>query len=386
MGAPAPAPDAIYLDHNATTPVLAEVLEAMLPYLTSQFGNPSSEHALGRSAAQAVHAAREQVAAALSCHPDEVVFTSGGTESNNLAIRGAAAASSRRRVVSSTVEHPATERPLEHLRARGWTVTHVPVTPQGHVTADDVAAALGPDVALVTLMLAQNETGALMPVAQAAEAAHGVGALAHTDAAQAVGKVAITVDGLGVDLLSVAGHKCYAPKGVGALYVRRGTPLHPVLLGAGQEHGRRPGTENVAAVVGLGVALAMAQGRLPEEAVRLAGLRDELWAVLSTTVPGLVRFTPEQALPNTLTVGFPGVSGRDLLAATPEVAASTGSACHSGEETPSAVLLAMGVDPAVARGAVRLSLGHGTTVADVARAGRALVGAYRRAAVGRITA
>ena len=375
-----PGSRVIYLDHNATTPVLPEVLEAMLPYLRDQFGNPSSEHALGRRSRDAVERAREQVAASLSCRPDEVLFTSGGTESNNLAIRGAAAVADadRRRLVTSCVEHPATLRPCEYLEKSGWALSLPPVGESGHVDAAEVQAAMGPDVALVSLMLAQNETGAIMPVAEAADAAHAVGALAHTDAAQAVGKIVVDVDALGVDLLSVAGHKCYAPKGVGALYVRRGTALAPVLLGGGQEAGMRPGTENVAGIVALGAACEIVTARLPEESSRIARLRDDLWAALSTAVPGLTRHTAGNVLPNTLNVSFPHVSGRDLLALADGVAASTGSACHAGEEEPSAVLLAMGVAPEVARGAVRMSLGRGTTAADIQRASSVLCSAYRR--------
>ncbi len=371
--------EVVYLDHNATTPVLPEVLEAMLPYLREQFGNPSSEHGFGRRARDGVEHAREQVAASLSCRPDEVVFTSGGTESNNMAILGAAAmaAADRRRVVTSRVEHPATLRPCEHLERLGWAVSLLPVTGSGHVESGEVRRAMGPDVALVSLMFAQNETGALMPVAEAAEAAHAVGALAHTDAAQAVGKVVVDVDALGVDLLSVAGHKCYAPKGVGALYVRRGTDIAPLLLGAGQERGGRPGTENVAGIVALGAACEAATARLPEETGRIARLRDDLWAALSAGVPGLTRNTVGGVLPNTLNVSFPGVSGRDLLALADGVAASTGSACHAGEEQPSGVLLAMGLTPDRARGAVRLSLGLATTAEDIERATSVLCSAYQ---------
>lgn len=379
MSTPPEAPP-VYLDHNATTPVLPEVLEAMLPYLRDQFGNPSSDHAVGRRSREAVERAREHVAATLSCQADEVLFTSGGTESNNLAILGAAAAAAadRRRVVTSCVEHPATLRPCEHLEEMGWAVSLLPVGESGHVDADEVRRAMGPDVALVSLMLAQNETGALMPVTEAADAAHAVGALAHTDAAQAVGKIVVDVEALGVDLLTVAGHKCYAPKGIGALYVRRGTALEPVLLGGGQERGMRPGTENVAGIVALGAACESATARLSEESSRIARLRDSLWATLSAAVPGLARHTAGNVLPNTLNVSFPDVSGSDLLALAEGVAASTGSACHAGEERPSAVLLAMGVTPDEARGAVRMSLGHGTSEADIERASTVLCSAYQR--------
>ena len=313
--------------------------------------------------------------------PEEIVFTSGGTEANNLAIRGSAVAADpgRRRIVTSQVEHPATARPCDLLEAQGWTVTRLPVTASGTVDPDTVIQALDTDVALLTVMLAQNETGAIMPVPAAAAAARRSGIITHTDAAQAIGKIEVTVDVLGVDLLSIAGHKCYAPKGIGALYVRSGTPLQPVLLGAGQERGLRPGTENVASIVGLGAACHLAQTRLGSEAQRLRSLRDQLWLNLSGRIPGLTRHTPmDGSLPNTLTVSFPGVLGRDVLALANGVAASTGSACHSGQHTPSETLLAMGVPPDVALGAVRLSLGHDNTPTDIAVAADTLVQAYEK--------
>jgi cysteine desulfurase len=375
----------IYLDHNATTPVAPEVLDAMLPYLTQQYGNPSSDHPLGHHAHQAVEDAREQVAAFIGAAPEEIVFTSGGTESNNLAIRGstAAADAARHRIVTSKVEHPATGRPCDLLESQGWTVTRLPVTGSGTLDSETVFQALDTDVALLTVMLAQNETGAIMPVAAAASAARRLGIITHTDAAQAVGKIQVNVDTLGVDLLSIAGHKCYASKGVGALYVRRGTPLQPLLLGGDQERGLRPGTENVAYIVGLATACHLAQSRLDTEGQRLRSLRDELWRTLFGAIPGLVRHTPEDnSLPNTLNVSFPGVLGRDVLANADGVAASTGSACHSGLHTPSAVLCAMGVAPDVALGTVRLSLGEDNTPADVATAADILIGAFRTTITG----
>ena len=243
----------IYLDHNATTPIQPAVLEAMLPYLGEEFGNPSSAHPYGRRAHDAIEHARYEVAALLGCLPEEVIFTSGGTESNNLALRGVlGAVESRRHLVTSVVEHPAIETPCVWLERNGFEVDRVSVDPTGRVLLDELQARLRSDTAIVTVMLANNETGTVMPIADIAATAHAQGALVHTDAAQAVGKIPVQVDGLGVDLLSVAGHKLYAPKGVGALYVRRGTPLRPLLLGAGHERGLRPGTENVAAIVGLG--------------------------------------------------------------------------------------------------------------------------------------
>lgn len=371
-------PAVIYLDHNATTPLAPEVAEAMAPYLGAEFGNPSSDHALGRRARQAVEEARATVAALIGAAPEEVVFTSGGTESNNLAIRGVAAQpSARRRIVTSTVEHPATTAPLALLETSGWTLTGVPVAASGILDLDAALAALGDDVALVTVMLAQNENGALMPVAELAAAARAHGAVVHTDAAQAIGKIPVSVDDLGVDLLSIAAHKCYGPKGVGALYVRRGTPLSPLVVGAGQEGGLRPGTENVAGIVGLGAAARLAIDHLASDAARIAQLRDELWAALSARVDGIRRHTPDDAsLANTLLVSFPGVLGADVLTRFPQLAASTGSACHAGEHTPNATLLAMGVAPEVALGAVRLSLGRGTTRVEIEAAVELLAGAH----------
>ena len=381
MTIPTPA-DLIYLDHNATTPIAPEVLDAMLPYLQQHYGNPSSDHPLGYRAHQAIEEAREQVASLIGAASEEIVFTSGGTESNNLAIRGSTAAADpvRRRIVTSQVEHPATACPCDLVETQGWTITRLPVTATGTLDLDTVNDALDTDVALLTVMLAQNETGAIMPVPAAAAAARRAGIVTHTDAAQAIGKIDVTVETLGVDLLSIAGHKCYAPKGVGALYVRNGTRLKPVLLGGGQERGLRPGTENVACIVGLGAACHLAQSRLNTEPQRLRTLRDQLWRDLSSSIPGLVLHTPEiNSLPNTLTVSFPAVLGRDVLANAKHVIASTGSACHSGQHTPSAVLLAMGVPPDIALGAVRLSLGQDNTHADIATAADILVQAHRKA-------
>lgn len=374
--------DPIYLDHNATTPVLPAVFDAMLPWLRDHFGNPSSAHAYGLRAKDAVEGARWQVAALLGCEMDEVVFTSGGTEANNLAIRGVMEGASRRHVVTSVIEHPATERPCAWLERHGVEVTRAAVDADGRIIVADVEAALSDRTALVTVMHSNNETGVLQPIAELARAAHDAGALCHTDAAQSVGKVPVRVDDLGVDLLSVAGHKLYAPKGVGALYVRRGTPLEPLVRGAGHERGLRPGTENVASIVGLGAACAIAGADLDGAAARMVALRERLWGLLRERVPGLAINGGEDPqgtlrLPNTLNVRFPGVSGTAVLAGAPEVAASTGSACHDGGEHPSAVILAMGVAPADALGSVRLTLGRSTTPEDVDRAAEALVRSVR---------
>jgi cysteine desulfurase len=370
--------DPIYLDYNATTPLHPDVVDAMLPFLTSHFGNPSSGHVYGVRARAAVESARALVAALLGCEPEEVIFTSGGTEANNLAIFGTARRlCDRRHVVTSCVEHPAISRPCSHLEHDGWTVTRIPVNVSGQVLADQVLAAVRADTSLVTLMLANNETGALLPLREIARAARNSGAVVHSDAAQAVGKIPVNVRDLGVDLLSVAGHKLYAPKGVGALFVRRGFALQPCLLGAGHERGLRPGTENVASIVGLGKACELARRDLVKESSRLSGLRDELWQRLRDAVPGLLRNGhPSDCLPNTLNVSFPGVRGSAVLARAPGIAASTGSACHEGAETPSDVLTAMGLDPPTALGAVRLSLGRFTTQQEVTLAAQELIAAF----------
>lgn len=370
---------AIYLDHNATTPVLPEVVDAMLPYLREHFGNPSSSHAYGRRAHAAVDAARSQVAELLGCDDGEVVFTSGGTESNNLAIRGVVEARrARRHVVTTVVEHSAVAQPCDWLGRHGCQVTRVGVTGAGVTQLDEARAAISAQTVLVSVMHSNNETGVLQPVREIAALARRHGATVHTDAAQSIGKVAVDVRQLDVDLLSIAGHKLYAPKGVGALYVRRGTLMVPFVLGAGHENGRRPGTENVASIVGLGAACAIASRDQDAVGMRLAGLRDDLWHRLAAAVPGLeLNGDPTRRLPNTLNVRFPGVSGNAILAGAPDVAASTGSACHAGGESASSVIVAMGVSPQDALGSVRLSLGRGTTAHDVACAAGALVQSWR---------
>jgi cysteine desulfurase len=371
--------ETIYLDHNATTPILPEVVDAMLPYLREHFGNPSSGHAFGLAAREAVAKARGQVATLLGCDAEEIVFTSGGTESNNLAIRGVTEARPElRHVVTSSIEHPAVAAPCTWLERHGWRVTRAGVDTDGRVRVEEVVAAVGEDTALVTIMHANNETGVLQPVAAIARAARGRGALVHTDAAQSVGKVRVSVRSLGVDLLSVAGHKLYAPKGVGALYVRQETPLRPFALGAGHERGLRPGTENVASIVGLGVACDRAARDLDVEGARVRALRDELWERLRAAVPGLaLNGHLTERLPNTLNVRFPGVSGTAVLGGATGLAASTGSACHAGHEEAPAMIVAMGVSPRDAVGSVRLTLGRGTKREDVQRAAASLAGAWR---------
>ena len=369
----------IYLDHNATTPILPEVVEAMLPYLREHFGNPSSGHVYGARARSGVARARDQVAGLLGCDPDEVVFTSGGTEANNLAIRGVLeAVEGRTGIVTAVIEHPATARLCAWLEKHERSVTRIGVDADGRARVEQARGAIDGDTALVTVMHSNNETGVLQPVAELTELAHANGAVFHTDAAQSVGKVPVRVRELGVDLLSVAGHKLYAPKGVGALYVKRGTPLLPFALGASHERGLRPGTENVPAIVGLGAACEAVGRDLETAAARMRTLRDSLWDRLAAAVPGIaLNGHRELRLPNTLNVRFPRASGTAILDGAPEVAASTGSACHEGTESASAVILAMGTTPEDALGSVRLTLGRSTTEDDVTRAVEALVRSWR---------
>ena len=369
----------IYLDYNATTPVAQEVLDAMLPFLREGYGNPSSSHAAGRRALEAIEAARAQVANLIGASPEEIVFTSGGTEATNMALRGVVLAQPHRRhVVTSSFEHPATAETCLLLERQGLRVTRVPVAADGRVRAEDVARAFGEEPALVTVMHANNEIGTLQPIADISRLAKKKDAVVHTDAAQTLGKIPVDVDALGVDLLTIAGHKLYAPKGTGALYVRRGTRLAPLMAGAGHERGLRPGTENVAGIVALGKACEIVERDLISEQMRLRGLRDHLLAKLQTNVPGLILHGhPTQRLPNTLFLTFPGADGTSLLAAVPEIAASTGSACHSGATAPCASLLAIGLDPGMAVGPVRLSLGRSTTVREVEDAAQRLVSEWR---------
>lgn len=277
----------IYLDHNATTPIAPEVLEAMLPFLREHHGNPSSSHAAGRRAHQAVESARAQVAKFIGASPDEIVFTSGGTEASNIAIRGSLlACSGRRHIVTSVFEHPATAETCAVLERQGIRVTRAPVAADGRIRPEEIARLLDDDVALVTVMHANNEIGTIQPVAEISRLARARRAVVHSDASQTVGKIPVDVDTLGVDLLTIAGHKLYAPKGVGALYVRAGTRLEPVLAGAGHERGLRPGTENVAGIVGLGNACELADRNMIAEAMRLRGQRDELLRKLRAVIPG----------------------------------------------------------------------------------------------------
>jgi cysteine desulfurase len=372
----------IYLDYNATTPVDPAVLQAMLPYLGGDpqarifghFGNPSSAHAYGNIAHGAVEVARARVAELIGAQPDEIVFTGGGSEASNHAIKGACFANGTRpdavHLITTAVEHPATVKPVAFLQKLGAAVTVLPVDRTGTIDPNDVRKALTARTRLVSVMHSNNEVGTLMPIRELAAFCKERGVLVHTDCAQSLGKVPVDVNELGVDLLTIAGHKLYAPKGVGALYVRRGVALEPLVHGAGHENGRRAGTENVPYVVALGKACEIAARALPIATDRLRALRERLHAQLRAALGERVTLNghAEQRLPNTLNVNFVGHVGAELLAKVPGVAASTGSACHEGKVNLSPVLAAMGVSPEVGRGAVRLSVGRFTTEEEVDRA------------------
>jgi cysteine desulfurase len=369
----------IYLDYNATTPVDPRVIEAMLPYLTTHFGNPSSSHHYAEQPRRALAAARKQIARLIGAAPDELVFTGSGSEADTLAIHGIIAAHRRPsgvQVITQVTEHPAVLEACRALHRRyGTEVTYLHVGHDGRVNPQDLADAITPQTALVSIMAANNETGVLQPLDALARITRQHGALFHTDAAQAVGKIPIDVGRLGIDLLTVVGHKMYAPKGVGALYVRSGVLLEPLVAGGGQERGLRAGTENVALAVGLGAAADLARHELEDDGPRrLQALRDLLYRRLNDHLPGRVRLTghPAQRLPGTLHISIIGVRGDDLLASTPSIAAATGSACHAHSREPSPVLLAMPQDRDQALSALRLSLGRWTTRPDVERAAEAI--------------
>ncbi len=362
----------IYLDYNATTPVDPAVAEAMQPYILQHYGNPSSTHVYGRTTKEAVECARARVAALLGCAPTEVVFTSGGSESNNTVLKGVAYAYRHQgqHIITSAIEHPATINPCRFLEQQGLRVTYLPVDRTGMVDPDDVRHAITPQTLLISIMHANNEVGTLQPIAEISRIARTHGVLMHTDAAQSLGKIPTLVDELGVDFLSIAGHKVYAPKGIGALYMRTGCMLEPLIHGAGHESGRRAGTENVILAVGLGQACEVAQADLPRYQRDVRQLRDLFWQELEKRCGDRVVLNghPEQRLPNTLNVNFRGVIGAELLEKLPGLAASTGSACHAGEISLSSVLEAMHIPPELGMGAVRFSLGRYTTRQEIEQA------------------
>jgi cysteine desulfurase len=373
----------IYLDFNASTPIAPEVAAAMWPLLETTYGNPSSDHWAGHAALAALDAARSQVAALLACAPEEIVFTSGGSEANNLAIKGAffAERGGGNHIITSQIEHPATIEPCRFLQRLGAEVTYLPVDGTGRINPDDVRQAMTDRTVLVSIMHANNVVGTIQPIEEIARIARDHDVLVHTDAAQSAGKIPTRVDDLGVDLLSVAGHKLYAPKGIGALYVRRGVGLEPLIHGAAHEGGRRAGTESALLATGLGAACALAISANRNHDIQL--LRDRLWAQLRAAFGNQVMLNGHASLrlPNTLSVSFVGRIGADILARLEGVAASTGSACHAGRVELSPVLAAMGVSPRAGMGAIRFSLGRTTTeleIDDVVRRLRELVPAMNQ--------
>ncbi|TGQ35818.1 cysteine desulfurase family protein [Mesorhizobium sp. M00.F.Ca.ET.216.01.1.1] len=358
---------AIYLDNNASTPIDPSVAAAMRPYLEEAFGNPSSGHWASTPAKAALEKARGQVAALLDSEPDEIVFTSGGSEANNLAIKGTFFALKHKgeHIITTAVEHPAVLAPCRFLEQLGATVTYLPVDSTGRVEPEAVRRAITPRTILISVMHANNEVGTIQPIEEIGAVAREHGIRFHTDAAQSVGKIPTKVDALGVDLLTIAGHKLYAPKGIGALYVRRGVTLEPLIHGAGHELGRRAGTESALLAVGLGAACALATDLEPMTGIRR--LRDHLWEALQHRFGERIVLNghPEHRLPNTVSVSFVGVAGAEVLAKLDGVAASTGSACHAGRVELSPVLAAMGVPEEIGMGAVRFSLGRITNEAEI---------------------
>jgi cysteine desulfurase len=360
----------IYMDHNATTPLREEVLEAMLPYLREQFGNASSLHAFGIQARRAVEQAREQMAAALGAQPREIVFTGCGTESDNQAIKGVAFANRHRgdHIVTSRVEHKAVLQTCQYLEKQGFRVTYLPVDAYGVVDPQAVAQAITAETILVSVMAANNEVGTIQPIADIAQICRERGVLFHTDAVQAVGKLPVDVKDLGIDLLSLSAHKFYGPKGVGALVVRKGVRIDPLLHGGHQEWGRRAATENVAGIVGAARALELRLGEMEAEAKRLTALRERLYQGIVERIDHVtLNGHPTERLPGTLSVSFDYIEGEAIILGLDleGVAVSSGSACTSASLEPSHVLLAMGVHPAVAQGSIRFSLGRANTDDDV---------------------
>jgi cysteine desulfurase len=369
----------IYLDYNATTPVDPEILKVMLPYFKKHFGNPSSNHLYGKIAKEAVSKAREQVAKLVGSEPDEIVFTSGGTESNNYAIVGTALANMKKgnHIITSRIEHPSVLKTLRYLEEKfGFIITYLPVDEYGVVKPLDVKQAITEKTVLITVMHANNEVGTIEPIEEIGRIAEEKEIIFHSDAAQSCGKIEVNVDRLNMNLLTLAGHKLYAPKGIGALYIRDGGNLDRFIYGAGQEMGRRAGTENVPYIVGLGRACELASDRVLNFSKKVETLRDRLHKNL---LDGLgeeqvkLNGHPGQRLPNTLNISIKDVVGVELLSRTPEIAASTGSACHAGSTKPSVVLLAMGLTSQLALGALRLSLGRWSTREEVSKASQLIV-------------
>ena len=361
----------IYLDYNATTPIDPKVAEAMLPYVHGLFGNPSSTHSFGLAARQGVDLARRQVAGLLGCDEDDLIFTSGGTEANNHAIKGVAGAYRERgnHIITSAVEHPAVTEVCRYLEGQGCRITCLPVDEYGLVDPQQVEEAITSETVLVSIMHANNEVGSIQPIAEIAEIAHRYGALAHSDCAQSVGKIPVRVEDLGVDLLSVAGHKLYAPKGIGALYIRPGVRLEKLMHGANHEQNRRAGTENIIEMAGLGQACELIERNLIQYARHMTEMRDRLEQGLLASGAGVrVNGHPERRLPNTSSISFRGLEADRILANLPTVAASAGAACHSDRVEVSHVLAAMNLPTEYAMGTLRFSVGRFTTEEEIDRA------------------
>ncbi|MCG6877909.1 MAG: cysteine desulfurase [Deltaproteobacteria bacterium] len=371
----------IYLDHNGTTPIDSEAISAMKPLMEKHFGNPSSSHLLGEKAKRGVVGARKNVADLLGCQPDEIVFTSGGTESNNMVLKGIVNFKHPEKfhLITSAIEHPAILNPALFLSELGVRLTILPVDRKGFVDPDQVKKAISPETALISIMLANNETGAIQPIKEIAEIARAHHIPLHTDAAQAVGKISVKVKELKVDFLSVAGHKLYGPKGVGALYMREGMTLTPLMHGAGQENGKRAGTENTILTAGLGAACRVAGKRVAQDEKNIRFLRNHLQTLLFEGVDDLVlNGSVKNRLPNTLNVSVPGLQGGQILSGIPNIMASTGAACHDQRVTLSHVLSAMGVSLRVGMGALRFSLGRSNTKSQIEVTAEAVIGQIKR--------
>jgi cysteine desulfurase len=372
---------AIYLDYNATTPIEPEVAEAMKPFLAEMFGNPSSAHIYGTQTKKAVEAARRQLAGLLNCYPDELIFTSGGTEANNYAIKGAAFQNRNRgnHIITSAVEHPAVTEVCSFLESQGFSITYVPVDEFGCIDPDDIGKAITPSTILITIMHANNEVGTIQPIAEVGKIARRHGILFHTDAAQSVGKIETDVQKIGVDLLSVAGHKLYAPKGIGALYIRRGVKLQKLMHGANHEQNLRAGTENVLEIVGMGKAAEIALRDLEKNRQIMRSTHDYLYQKLTAELPDIkLNGHPEKRLPNTLSLSFPKIEANTLLDELQGIAASAGAACHADHVDVSAVISAMKIPIDFAMGTIRFSTGKHSTIPEMERAARIIIQAVER--------
>lgn len=371
----------IYLDYNATTPIDPGVVEAMLPYLYQHFGNPSSSHIYGQRTHRAVEEARVSVASLLGCLPEEIVFTSGGSESNNHAIQGVAHSCRAvgRHIITSAIEHPAVTQVCDWLATQGYSITYIPVDREGLVDPAAIEQAITEQTILVSIMHANNEVGTLQPISEISKIVRKRHILFHTDCAQSIGKVPVNVADLGVDLLTLAGHKLYAPKGVGALYIRKGISLPRLIHGASHESNRRAGTENVASLVGLGVACRLVQQLLPQESIHLKPLRDQLETKLQEAFPQMrINGSRPHRLPNTASLSFPGLRAQDILQAmASDVVASAGAACHSDGVAISHVLQAMNIPTHQATGTVRFSLGRTTTPQQIEQATSTIISVVR---------